>query len=178
MSSTMTTTATPTGTITRGELADLLRDGRGATFATLTVRTAKKLLKKHRETGEPQPCPEAFKLSRVNVCIGHDYEASVNRSLARRGEDADFEAQALSTWQEHAGGPLRRHKTKDTLYVAVKVERVYSTAYVDAAGNLLDADDLAGYLPKPSAGGEIVHVTYGLDAIEAVVIGGRCLTVA
>ena len=115
MSSTMTTTATPTDTITRDELADLLRDGRGATFATLTVRTAKKLLKKHRETGEPQPCPEVFKLSRVNVYIGHDYEASVNRSLARRGEDADFEARALPAWQEHAGGPLRRHKAKGTL---------------------------------------------------------------
>ena len=122
---------TTTATITRDALAAMLRDSRGATFATLTVRTSKKLLKKSRETGEPQPCPAVDKVARVNVTIGHDYEWSVNRSLARRGEAADFQARDLPAWQEHAGGPMRRHKASGKLYVAVKVERVYSTSYLD-----------------------------------------------
>lgn len=158
--------------ITRAELVVMLREICGCTFVTLTVRTTKKLIKKHRETGEAQPADEVFKLSRVNVAVGHDYEASVNRSLARRGEVADFEAQALPAWQEPAGGCLRRHKAKGTLYAAVKVERVYSTAYVDAAGNLLDADALAGFLTASGKGGEIAHVTYALASIDAIAIDG------
>ncbi|MEM6852832.1 MAG: hypothetical protein AAF593_00300 [Planctomycetota bacterium] len=178
MTATLTAPASPSpAALTRDELAEMFRSQRGATFATLTVQTTKKLLKKNRYTGEPQPCRSIVKVSRVNVCLGHDYENSVNRSRLRRGAEADFEAQGLPDWQEHAGGPLRRHKASGKLYVAVKVENVYTTSYLSPAGELLDADELAGYLPKASKG-EIAHVTYGLDTIGSVVMHGRSYTVA
>ena len=172
----ITTAATNTKTITRDELADMLGRINGATFATLHTRTRPKLTKKHRDTKAPCPWTDVTKAARINVCLGHDYESSVNRQRAREGGQTDFEAHELPSWLEVVSYPVLRHAGSGKLYLACKVERVYATAYHDETGNLIKPADLAGYLPKPkpSGGGRqdveraVKHVTYALDSIEAV----------
>lgn len=165
--------------IDRAQLLDLLANLKGATFATITSATDPRMVKKHRETGEPNPHLGAVKVSRVNVTIGADYERSVNRQRTREELDADFASMGLPDYYEPVAGPIIRHKGKGTHYLACKPERCLAVVYQDAAGKLIDADAVKPYLPassKPANQGtekEIVWRTYALDSIREISLGGR-----
>ena len=165
--------------VTRADLLDMLANLKGATFGTITAETDPRMVKKHRETGEPNPHLGALKVSRVNVTIGADYERSVNRQRTREELDADFASMGLPDYYEPVSGPVIRHTGKGTHYLACKPENCLSVVYMDAAGKLIDADDIKPYLPasrKPANQGtakEIVWRTYSLDSIREISLGGH-----
>lgn len=163
-------------------LAGLLESVKGATFATFDLETNPKLLKKHRETGEPCPWPYLVKRSRVNVCLGFFYENSVNRQRVREDLPPDFETLGLASHYRHVGGALIEHVHSGKRYVFAKLERIDASRWTDHAGNPIDPDSdfVAGYLPKsrPDSGrqgvADAVDVrTYSLASIRSVTMNGQ-----
>ena len=130
-------------TMTRNELAVFLTGIRGATFATLTTETDARLLK----TGNPYG--NVRKVSRVNVCLGFQYQSSVNRQLDREGKDADF-VSAPRQWGERIPGTvLVSHNGKT--YLETKVEKSLDHKYLGTNGTVLADELIAPFLPKKGA---------------------------
>lgn len=156
--------------ITKQSLLSLLAEIRGATFATLVTKTDARL----RKTGNPFGNVE--KVSRVNVCLGFQYEAAVNRQRTREGTEADFEA-APRQWGERISPMLITHNGK--IYLETKVEKSLSHSYVDANGQELSSEQVAPFLParKPSARQEtekeILVRDYALDSIQGISLRGE-----
>jgi len=157
--------------ITKGELATLLSGIRGATFATLITETDARL----KKTGNP--FGDVRKVSRVNVCLGFQYEAAVNRQRTREGSEADFEAAPRQWGQRLPGSMLVEHKGK--LYLETKVERSLGCVYLDAKGKELSAEQVAPFLPARSGSSrqetekEILVRDYALESIRSLSFGGE-----
>jgi hypothetical protein len=153
--------------ITQSALIGLLNGIKGATFATLNTRTDAKL----KKTGNPFAMP-VTKESRVNVTLGFQYEAAVNRQRTREGTEADFEARPRQWGERVPGTFLVTHKGRT--YLETKVERSVETpVYRDANGVELDPEAVKPFLP--SRGGnrqgverEIVVRDFALDSILAI----------
>ncbi len=171
---TTATFTTATQTITTDELADRLRKQTGTTFATLTTRTDARL----KKTGNPHG--QVFKVSRVNVCIGHVYENSVNNQRQREGNGETFTAQARQ-WGEHAGGAIVEHRGK--VYLRCKVERSIMHRYEDTQGHLIDPDAIRPFMPAKRQAAtqgvekEIIERSYYLDSIMMIAIDGQTFIV-
>ena len=121
-----TATLPPTAgetTLTPDQLADRLMNQAGTTFATLTTRTDARC----RKTANP--FGTVYKTSRVNVALGTDYAAGVNRQRGREDNEEAFTAQARQ-WGTVLAGCVVEHKGK--LYLRCKVERHLARHYKDA----------------------------------------------
>lgn len=157
--------------ITQAQLVALLGEIKGATFATLVTETDARL----KKTGNP--FGPVRKVSRVNVCLGFQYEAAVNRQRTREESKADFEAKPRQWGERIAGTMLVSHK--DRLYLETKVERSLGCTYVDASGNELSAEDVAPFLPKRSKSTrqktekEILVRDYALDSLRSLRFAGE-----
>lgn len=144
---------------------------KGATFATLITETDARL----KKTGNP--FGPVRKVSRVNVCLGFQYESAVNRQRTREGSEADFEAKPRQWGTRQAGTMLVEHKGK--LYLETKVERSLGYTYMDANGTELTPEEVAPYLPartestRQETEKEIVVRDYSLDSIRSISFGGE-----
>lgn len=153
---------------TQANLIETLQSIRGATFATLVTETDAKLRKNN-------PFGTVRKVSRVNVCLGFQYEAAVNRQRDREGSEPDFQA-APRQWGERQG-MIVRHKGRT--YLETKVERSLETVYLDASGRQIPVDDLRPYMLARSGSSrqgtdkEIVVRDYALDSIRSLAFGGE-----
>jgi len=164
--------------IGREELVEVLTLRKGAQPVTFLAVTKPKMLKKHRETKDPNPFEgRVTKVSRVNGFINWRYANSVNRQREReRGDEAEaFEAVPRKWGVRVEGTPFVDHK--DKRYVEVKVEGVIESEYrVD--GHPIAKEELAAYLPARSESSrqgverEIVLRDYGLDTITEIAING------
>ena len=156
--------------ITKKELLALVQSVRGATFATIVTRTDARL----KKTGNP--FGPVSKVARVNVTLGFQYEAAVNRQRDREGSVSDFEA-APRQWGERIGPMLIEHKGK--IYLETKVERSLGHEYRDSQDRILPDADVAPFLParKPSARQEtekeILVRDYALDSIAGITFRGE-----
>ena len=173
-----TATLTPTAgetTLTLDQLADRLMTQTGTTFATLTTRTDARC----RKTANP--FGTVYKTSRVNVALGTDYAAGVNRQRGREGNDEAFTAQSRQ-WGTVLAGCVVEHKGK--LYLRCKVERSLAHHYEDAEGSLLDPEAVAPFLPakrKATNQGvqrEVIERSYALTSILTIAIDGQVYRVA
>lgn len=163
-------------TLSATDLAKLLSGIKGATFATIVTNTDARVR---------ASCPfgrNIRKVSRVNVTLGFQYEAAVNRQRTREGKVADFEA-APRQWGERIPGTFLVRHDSGKLYAEVKVEKSLGTEYFDASGNRLLPDMVKPYLP--SNGGsrqgvekEVPVRDYALDSIRAISIKGEDYVVA
>jgi hypothetical protein len=157
--------------LTTVALATKLSEIRGATFATLICETDARLKKTGNPFGQVQ------KVSRVNVCLGFQYEAAVNRQRTREGAEADFEA-APRQWGNRVPGTfLVEHKGRT--YLETKVERSLEHAYITADGRELSDADVAPFLPARKDSGRqetdkaILVRDYALDSIRSISFGGE-----
>lgn len=156
--------------ITKDNLRSLLSDIRGATFATLVTSTEPKLRKTGNTLGPVR------KVSRVNVCLGFQYENAVNRQRCREGSEPDFESEPRQ-WGRKISPMFVEHKGK--LYLETKVERSLDHRYIDANGAEIPEEAVAPFLPKRSPSTtqetekEILVRDYALDSILSVAFGGE-----
>lgn len=152
-------------------LVETLATVKGATFATIITETDARL----KKTGNP--FGPVRKVSRVNVCLGFQYEAAVNRQRTREGSEADFEAKPRQWGQRLPGSMLVEHKGK--LYLETKVERSLDCVYIDATGRELSADEVAPFLPARSESTrqeterEIIVRDYALESIRSLSMKGE-----
>lgn len=158
-------------TITQTGLLALLNNVRGATFATILTRTDARL----KKTGNP--FGPVSKLSRVNVTLGFQYDAAVNRQRAREGNTADFEA-APRQWGERVSPMIVAHKGK--LYLETKVERSLGHSFLqDATGQELPHSLVERFLPtrrksaRQKTEKEILVRDYALDSIQGITVKGE-----
>lgn len=152
------------------ELSTLLAAVRGASFATIIAETDPKL----RKTGNPYV--GVRKVSRVNVCIGFQYEAAVNRQREREGSSTDFEARPRQWGERVKGTVLVEHKGRQ--YLETKIERTFEHTYFDASGRQLTDADVAPFLPARGASRqdvekEILVRDYALESIRAISFKGE-----
>lgn len=178
----------PKRVMTVPALADFLRERKGAEFATIVATTDPKALKKHRETGEPNPYARIRKVSRVNGVLGWIYGNSVNLQRKREGAAPDFSPEPRA-WGERVkradGGvsPLVEHK--GALYLELKVEKVLDSFFL-ADGKLMTGKELRHYLPKPKVRESsrqetekpIILRDYRLDSLREIVLGGETIVMA
>lgn len=156
--------------LTQAALIDMLNGIKGATFATIITETDPKLKKTGNTLGTVR------KVSRVNVTLGFQYEKSVNRQRTREDAEADFQVKPRQ-WGKHVSPMLIEHKGR--IYLETKVERVISTAYVDASGRTLDADIVRPFLPARRGKGrqevqkEIIVRDYALNSIRSITVKGE-----
>jgi hypothetical protein len=157
-------------TMTRNELVAFFTGIRGATFATITTETEPKLLKTGNTLGDVR------KVSRVNVCLGFQYEAAVNRQREREGATADFEAASRQWGERVAGTVLVSHKGKT--YLETKVQKSLDHKYLGANGTILPDELIAPFLPKKSPGRqdlekEVMVRDYAIDTIRHIAVAGK-----
>jgi len=146
-----------------------LNDIKGATFATLITETNARLKKTGNTFGDVR------KVSRVNVTLGFQYEAAVNRQRTREGSEANFEAAPRQWGERIAGTFLVQHK--DRTYLECKVERSISHVYLDSTGKELTDEQVAPFLPAKSSSRqdtekEILVRDYALDSIRGISFKG------
>lgn len=169
----------PTQTITRAELADKLRAIKGATFVTISALVDARA----KKTGNPFTA--VLKLSKVNGTVGADYQASVNRQLAREGKDhIQFEASGRQ-WGERISSALvvKGEGAERKEYLAIQPNHTRQPVYFgktpDGLMRQVSKETIAAFLPahKPSAiqgtDKEIVYRNYALSSIAAISIGGQ-----
>lgn len=154
----------------------MLLEVRGASFATLTTVTDARL----RKTGNP--FGPVQKIATVNVTLGFQYAASVNRQRIREDATPDFVAMERAWGERSKLSPmLIEHKGK--LYLEAKVERSLSYEYRTADGRLLTHAEVEPFLPTrgPSRQGvekEILVRDYALDSIAGISFQGQSFLIA
>ena len=157
-------------TMTRNELTAFLTGLRGATFATLTTETDAGL----RKTGNP--FGNVRKVSRVNVCLGFQYTAAVNRQLDREDKTPDFVA-APRQWGERIPGTVLV-TNKGKTYLETKVEKSIEHKYLGANGTVLADELVAPFLPSKGASRqgtdkEIIVRDYDIANIRTIACKGE-----
>lgn len=166
-----------TQTITKGDLTAMLAGIRGATFATLTTETFPKLLKTGNNLGTVR------KVSRVNVTLGFQYEAAVNRQRVREDGTPDFEAAPRQWGVRVPGTVLVRHEGTGKVYLETKVEKSLDHIYVGANGQQIPDDMIAPFLPtrgnsRQDVEKEILVRDYAIESIRSVKMQGNEFIVA
>ena len=147
--------------ITVKQLTEKLDATRGARFVTIVSRTEPAMVKKHRETGEPNPYYGATKISRVNGCINWCYENSVNNQRQREGNAEHFHPEARRWGQRRfynaEGQPVYDRTAsvrlspfvdhKGWVYLELKVQNCIEHRYEATDGTVLTDEQVAPYLP-------------------------------
>jgi hypothetical protein len=157
-------------TMTRNELTAFLTGLKGATFATLTTHTEPELKKRGNNLGTVR------KVSRVNVCLGFQYEAAVNRQRTREDATPDFEAAPRQWGNRIPGTVLVEHK--GNVYLETKVEKSLDHKYLGTDGNVIPDEMVAPFLPSKGASRqdvdkEIIVRDYNLDSIRHMACKGE-----
>jgi hypothetical protein len=134
--------------ITRENFVKLLADlGKKATFVSIQMRSEPALRSKKSPL-----VGRCLKIQGMNGMIGYDYEADVNRSLEKQGEEADFVAKAPA-WGTRIGDTcLIEHKGEH--YFDLRVLRSLRTRYA-VDGKTVAKSTIADQLrpsSKPTAG--------------------------
>ena len=115
---------------------------KGTTAVSIMAETPVRMVKKHRETKEPNPFLGAVKQQKKNGLIGFDYENSVNNQAAREGKE-EREAKAR-TWGVLSDSRLFVHH-KGQSYLQVKVQTTTDTVYM-LNGETISYEDVKPYL--------------------------------
>lgn len=151
-------------------LLSLLAQVKGATFATIIAETVPKLKKTGNTLGHVR------KVSRVNVCLGFQYENAVNRQLGREDQEADFQA-APRQWGTKVTPMIVEHK--DKFYIETKVEKSLDSQYIDEDGKEIPFALVEPFLPakrkstRQGTDKEILVRDYSLDSLKTIAFGGE-----
>ena len=183
--------------LTVKQLTDKLDAIRGAEFVTITARTEPKMVKKHRETGEPNPYIGTRKISKVNGMVNWCYGQSVNNQRIREGNSEHFfpeprkwgqrrciDAEGQPVYDRTASvrlSPFVDHK--QAIYLELKVQNALEHRYEAPDGTVLTDEQVAPYLPIKREGRqgverEVILRDYTLDKdgmcnILSITMGGE-----
>lgn len=171
--------------ITRVELEEKLLNISRPQPCSFVAVTEPKQVKKHRETGEPNPFTNLTKRSRVSAFIGFNYQNSVNNQRLREGTPTDqddvveFFEPAPRAWGHHVGeSPMIEHNTNGRRYMQVKVQRSLGHEYRDG-DQLIEPETVQPFLTKTGKSrrqqveNEVIVRDYGLDTIQQITVGGE-----
>lgn len=156
--------------INHATLLALLAQIRGATFATVITETDPKLKKTGNTLGHVR------KVSRVNVCLGFQYDNAVNRQLGREGQESNFVA-APRQWGVKVTPMIVEHKGR--FYLETKVEKSLDSQYIDDDGKEIPFELVKPFLPKRSKSTrqgtekEILVRDYALDSLKTIAFNGE-----
>ena len=100
---------------------------KGTTMVSLVTETPVRMLKKHRDTGEPNPYLGATKIQKKNGIIGFDYGNSVNNQAER--EDKVHRMSKRRTWGTLSDNRIWVYH-KGEVYLQVKIQSVADTKYM------------------------------------------------
>ena len=118
----------------------------GTTAVSIDCITPVKMVKKHRETKEPNPYLGAMKIQTKNGMIGFDYGNSVNNQASRENKEE-------RTTKERAWGILSPDRIfvyhNDTVYLQIKVQSVSNTVY-KLGNKTIDYEAIKPYLSSIS----------------------------
>jgi hypothetical protein len=143
-------------TMTRSQLKAKLASLKACTAIAIETETEPKMLKKDRNTGEPNQFLEVgiVKIGTMAGLIGCSYENGVNNQLGREDKDLVFEA------HERKWGELMDNKvmvvhtpkghTTPKYYLQMLVKSSTKPIYTDGT-QTVDVDELRGVLPKNDA---------------------------
>ena len=156
-------------TLSVSDLPAFFQTIKGATFATIVTETDARVR---------AACPlgrNVRKVTRLNVCLNHSYEAAVNRQRVREGNEATFEAAPRQWGKRIPGTTLVEHNGK--FYLETKVEKSLAREFrVD--GKIVPDDQVVPYLQ--SKGGsrqdlekEVIVRDFALDSIRHIVCKGE-----
>jgi len=172
------------------ELETMLRGLNKPLIVTLLTDVEPEMVKKDRETKEPNPfLGRVRKASRVNGIIGAwNYTNSVNNQRVRESDAETVEEveavptfEALPrTWGERLTGTALVHH-KGQHYVEIKVERAIETVYMVDGREATEAEveQIKRYLPKKTEGARqevekvIVLRDYKLESIKGLRVHGE-----
>lgn len=160
------------------------------TIATLTTCTIPAMVKKDRETKQPNPfIGRVLKRSKVNGIVGGwNYASAVNRQRLREANPQtvaeveavpDFEALPRSWGTRVPNSGLVQHGNK--YYVELKVERSLETTYLIDGQPATDKqlEELKKFLPKKSESTrqgvekQIILRDYALESVVGVKMNGQ-----
>lgn len=167
--------------MTTAELAEKLASPRGGNRITVTIKSTPKLLKKDRETGEPNTYGVVTKTTTMHGMIGSSYQNGVNNQREREGVTPDFVPQSHK-WATHLKGSLMQANSNGELVLAfrgMEAEHTNKSVFHDANGKELTREELSGLLPVPRSGNptqgtdkEVIWVTPKLASIIGVRMDG------
>jgi len=145
--------------VTVSELANILSEFQGSTLVSFVTSTEVRMVKKHRETKEPNPYLGARKNKYAyKIIVGFDYEKGVNRRLEKEGKTADFTAK--DNWHTAVNAALSTDvRTRSKLYLRYQyqADSVLKSEYI-FNGKRISKQALEPYLSSSSA-----YSNQGLD---------------
>ena len=160
-------------TISKSELVTAIRSTKGTTFATLTCNTDAKL----KKTGNPYK--DVRKITTMNVCIGFDYQNSVNNQRNREDIEGDF-LSAPRQWGKRVDLKTVEHNGKT--YLTTKVEKTFEVKYM--AGDLeIQKASIQAFLPAKSKSAtqktskEIIYRDITIENIKSITMKGETFLV-
>lgn len=124
--------------------------GNSSLFGSVVTVTEPKLTKKDRVTKEPCPYGKIIKRTTNTVGINYDYHTSKANKLGV--EKSDVTVQKPFGTHHVSKLILQKDTDENQYYLSLQ----YNTAnkskveYFDGQGNVLQKEDIKGFLPKPS----------------------------
>ena len=142
-----------------------------AGLETLTDARAKK-------TDNPFKDKIILKQSQLLVNLGFVYSNSLENQAKREQKEIDFQVKPRVWGERIMNTALVLHKRY--YYLECKVEKVYSTRYVDVDGNELNKEDVIPFLPKKKESStqdglekKIYLRDYKLSSVKRLAFGGK-----
>ena len=162
--------------VTRDELVNLLSQDAGAKPIGFVARTkvggSKGLNKKNRDTGEPNPFGEVWKVAKVSGWVNISYARAVEKETGEPyvpGEvwhDAALDVNDKLT-------PFAEHPETHKLYLRVVRPKTGESVYESSTVGKVDFSDLKPYVSPPQPERPIAFRTYGLEGIVSVNFDGH-----
>jgi len=171
-------------TITTSQLKNKLSNIKACTAIAIETETYPKMLKKDRNTGEPNPFEEIgiVKVGTMAGLIGCSYENGVNNQLGREDKELVFEAKSRK-WGELMDNKVmvvHTPKGKETkYYLQMLVKSARTPIYTDGTETIPVAE-LRGVLPTKSEpktqdalDKKVILRDIAIDNIKVIRIGGE-----
>jgi archaeosine-15-forming tRNA-guanine transglycosylase len=154
-----------------------MENNNGATFVTFTAKTSPRMRKTNN------PFNGVQKISRINGMLNFHYDNAVLRRLEKEGKSAeDFtkgESWHMPVMNDGKLTPLCVKKTDpNAFYLRFMLLNILSTDYVMPDGRVIASSDLDPFMQKSDYSNQgldkpVLFLTYSLDSIEEITIGGE-----
>ena len=160
-------------TITKEEMITMFAGVSGNTFVGINYVAPVDM----KKTGNPYVGREVLKTTAQSGQFGFDYEAGMNRNLAKEGMTPDFVVGERSWGINEGKGIILNPKTGE-VSIQLRVEAKPSSVIYTLDGEMIDKEVLAPYLPVHKAGtydgvDKPTVRTYRADRIKSLRINGE-----
>ena len=155
--------------ISKENLVELLKSVKGSTFVTIQTVTTPKFI-----GGKSCPFAGAIKISKVNGCIGFNYENSVNNQRKRENSEPDFVSEPRTWGHRISGTPLVKHE--GLYYLEIKVEKSELPIYI-LGTSILDNNEVENWIREQTTRQDVekpvILRDYKIDSIQKIIINKK-----